>query len=411
MSVIAEVSFLTVTNADLIKIHNSYPTIEKIIGKLRKNNCKTLILLQIGRVVPLIAGAAIIGIEMATHEWLRWELIIMIAVIYIILQWGVTFPQSLALKFPVPSLILTVYPLYILEIVLFPVLFLMEKVNSPLEKKIPENKKNYIDDIIALANEAASVRELNKDQARLIERSTLLSKMQASEIMVDKSEINFLSDSMSLGEALIAAHMHHHTRFPLTKAGDINTVIGYVNFKDIVGALRINPADPTLNGIKRPLETVLDTVSLSELLIKFTRGYHHIAIVKNAQAETVGMVTLEDLIEALVGDLEDEYDKPPELLVQLGENRFRAGGGVTFEQLKARVCDKLPAWDLTIDEWMLGLCAGTIPDNYVTIYQNISFKVKRIIRGHIYDVIIDRPNDSCADVNSSFSNAGINVNK
>ena len=172
---------------------------------------------------------------------------------------------------------------------------------------------------------------------------------------------------------------------------------------------RINPADPTLNGIKRPLDTVIDSTPLSELLVRFTRGYHHVAIVKNSHDKTIGMVTLEDLIESLVGDLEDEYDKPPELLVQLAENRFRAGGGVTFEQLKSRVCNELPDWDLTIDEWIWGLCAGNIPDNYIAIFQNISFKVKRIIRGHIYDVIVDRPAADSADVKSSDSKAGLKI--
>jgi CBS domain containing-hemolysin-like protein len=214
--------------------------------------------------------------------------------------------------------------------------------------------------------------------------------MNASDIMVKSADMNILSDTMTLNEALIAAHMHHHTRFPLVKNGNVNAIVGYVNFKDIVGALRLNPSDPTLNGIKRPLEIVTDTTPLSELLRKFTRGYQHIGVVKNEQGETLGMVTLEDLIEMLVGDLEDEYDKSPELFVQLAENRFRAGGGVTFEQLSVRVCNKLPSWDLTIDEWILGQCAGVIPENYAIVYQNVSFKVRRIARGHVFDVIIER---------------------
>ena len=80
-------------------------------------------------------------------------------------------------------------------------------------------------------------------------------------------------------------------------------------------------------------------------------------MVKNESGKIIGMVTLEDLIEALVGELEDEYDKPPELLVQLSENRFRAGGGITFEKLRKHVYNDLPDWDLSIDEWILGQCS------------------------------------------------------
>jgi Hemolysins and related proteins containing CBS domains len=92
-------------------------------------------------------------------------------------------------------------------------------------------------------------------------------------------------------------------------------------------------------------------------------------MVKNESEKIIGMVTLEDLIEALVGQLEDEYDKPPELLVQLSEYRFRAGGSVTFEKLRKQVAPNLPEWDLSIDEWILGQCAGNVPENYSISYQ------------------------------------------
>ncbi len=398
VSAIAESCILNISYSDIFKLQKSFPTIGRIWKRLRQDINSSFTLVLIFNTVALILYAGIGGTYLYSKCTKQWFVPMAVILSFAVIQWGIVLPRTLGSRFKIPMAFIIAVPLYVLIIICRPLVLIMGLLNKPFESRRKDKKVSPLLEIATLAQSAAFDHEISREQAHLIERSIQLSRMIAKDIMVNISEVNLLSDSMSLTEALVECHMHHHTRFPLTKAGNTDEIIGYVNFKDIVSALRVNPADPSLNGICRPIETVIETISLSELLKKFTRSYQHIAIVKNESGKTMGMVTLEDLIEALVGELEDEYDKPPELLVQLSENRFRAGGGVTFEKLRKQVYKDLPDWDLSIDEWILGQCAGNVPQNFSTSFQKVTFKVKRISRGHVYDLIIDRPYSDIAQI-------------
>lgn len=391
ISAMTESCLLSISHADITKLMKSYPSVGRIWKQLKQKLSHSLTPVLIINTVAIIVSASIGGALLSDTQEKKWLLPISAVVSYIVIQWGIVLPRTLGIRFKIPMAIVLAYPLQILTTLCKPVVIVMEIFNRPFEKRKLQENLSPLYEIASLAQSAALDHQISREQAHLIERSIQLSQMTARDIMVDLSEVNVLSDKMTLSDALIASHMHHHTRFPLASDGNKENIVGYVNFKDIVGALRINPLNPTISGIKRPIETVPESITLAELLKKFTRSYQHIAMVRNESGNIIGMVTLEDIIEALVGELEDEYDKPPELLVQLSENRFRAGGGVTFENLRKRVYNELPQWDLTIDEWILGECAGNIPENYSTIYQNVTFRVRRVSRGHVYDVIIDKP--------------------
>jgi len=251
-----------------------------------------------------------------------------------------------------------------------------------------KGKHSISSEILALTQRALLDGKISPEQEQLIKRTLDLTSQTASQIMVKRDAINFLSTEMSLSEALIAAHFHNHTRFPLAKDGDIDKIIGYINFKDIVGALRLNPENPTLNGIMRPLNFVNPFMPLSKLFRVLTGGYKHIAVVRDAKGKTVGMVTLENLIETLVGELKDEYDIPADYLIQLTEHRFRVGGSTAFRRLKTRVSSALPDWDLTMDEWIQGLCGGKIPEGYVTEFEGVEFAVRRLSRSRVFELLV-----------------------
>ena len=251
-----------------------------------------------------------------------------------------------------------------------------------------EGKNNVSLEILTLTRNALLGGKIGVEQEQLIKRTLELSNQTASQIMVKRDAINFLSTDMSLSEALIAAHYHNHTRFPLAKDGDIDKITGYINFKDIVGALRLNPENPTLSGIMRPLNFVNPFMPLPKLFRVLTGGFKHIAVVRDAGGKTVGMVTLENLIETLVGELKDEYDIPADYLIQLTEHRFRVGGGTAFRRLRSRVSSALPDWDLTMDEWIQGMCGGKIPEGYATEFEGVEFKVRRLSRSHVFDLFV-----------------------
>ena len=128
-----------------------------------------------------------------------------------------------------------------------------------------------------------------------------------------------------------------HTRFPVCEnIDDPQTIIGYINFKDIMAALKINPEDPTIKGIIRPIMKFTHMTPISTVLERMIQEKLHISLVVNAQNQIIGMITQEDIIEELVGEIEDEFDRLPNYIHPYG-SQWLVGGAVPMSALAKTV--------------------------------------------------------------------------
>ena len=130
------------------------------------------------------------------------------------------------------------------------------------------------------------------------------------------------------------------------------------NFKDIVAHMRLAPNDPSIRGILRTIPSFAEDVALGTCLEQMMRGRFHIALVRNATGSVVGLVTLEDIMEELVGEIEDEYDRLPVQIVAAGKG-WVVGGGLSLERLRAvsgldLLQDPPPSGARTVSEWVTG---------------------------------------------------------
>jgi putative hemolysin len=387
-----EACLLSLSNLDIAHMSEKWPLPAKIWKGYKANIQKPLAVILIINTFAHTVGASVSGAQFNKLFGNHWLALFSVVFSLVMIQWAEILPKTLAVKYNKTVGGIIGIPFNLVVYLFHPVNLAIEWLNRPFEGKKKAVRDTATSDIRILARTAFLENLISKEQEKLIARSVFMSTLSAWDVMIDRSDINILSTSMSLQEGLIAAHLQRHTRFPLTENGDIDKIAGYVNFKDIVGALQVNPSDPSLRGIMRPVLFVKDTTKLPELLTKLTRGYQHIAIVQNDSGSTIGLVTLEDIIENLVGELQDEYDTPPDYIVQLSENRFRVGGNATFRQLKARAFHDIDRDDeTTIDRWIKEDLQGRIPsENFAKKTGDFTVKVRRIIRGNIYDVIVER---------------------
>jgi putative hemolysin len=387
-----EACLLSLSQTDIARFSENKPSIAAIWKKFKSNIQTPIAVILVINTLAHTIGAAISGAQFNKLFGSKWIALFSLIFSLIMIQWTEILPKTLGVRYNRPLAIIAAVPLKMLIIAFKPILVAIELINRPFEGKRRQHIESAASDITVLARSAVVENQISREQERLIARSIQMSGLTARDVMVDRNDIQTLATTMTLSEGLIAAHLQRHTRFPLAEGGDIDRINGYVNFKDIVGALHMNPSDPSLKGIQRPVLFVPATMRLPDLLRKFTRGYQHMAIVQDEQQTTVGLITLEDLIETLVGELEDEYDVPPDLIVQLSVNRFRVGGGVTLRQLKERLFPELIAdQDVTLNTWMKSQ-AGTAPvkESFTVHHGNLSFRVRRITRGNIYDIIVER---------------------
>jgi putative hemolysin len=208
----------------------------------------------------------------------------------------------------------------------------------------PSSRGQWLHELRAAVSLARTSKLMGEREEKIVLAAAHLSTHLVRDILMPAQDISMIYVGSSLADALIRAHLDMHTRFPVCmKENDPQSIDGYVNFKDIVAAMRVNPSDPTIRGIARPIKKVNENTPLSQLLEAMIRERNHIVIVtsgpavaanvalaESAEGAVLGMVTLEDIIEELVGEIEDEFDRLPTHIHPYGSSCWIVGGGVSM---------------------------------------------------------------------------------
>jgi len=225
-----------------------------------------------------------------------------------------------------------------------PVVSFMESIVKTalklIDKKRPDHNPNAdtqssLYELTAALSLARTSRLIDAQQEKIVLSAAQLSLRPIKEIMISVADICMIPQNCTLSEALIRAHLDMHTRFPVCiDINDPQTIQGYINFKDIIAALKINPDDPTIKGTIRPIKKFIDTTTISKVLERMIQEKLHISLVEDAQGKVIGMITQEDIIEELVGEIEDEFDRLPNYIHPYG-NQWLVGGAVLMSDLAA----------------------------------------------------------------------------
>jgi putative hemolysin len=198
----------------------------------------------------------------------------------------------------------------------------------------PKSEAAELQELRAIASLARTARLIGAREESIILGAARLSSRSIREVMLPAEHISMLNLNDSVGDCLIAAHLDMHTRFPVAeRAGDPQSIVGYVNFKDMVAHMRFSPHERSLRGILRAILNVADHLPISSALEKMMREHTHIALVRDGTGLVLGMVTLEDILEELVGDIQDEFDLLPTHVVGTGAG-WIVGGGINLIRLR-----------------------------------------------------------------------------
>lgn len=209
-----------------------------------------------------------------------------------------------------------------------------EKLWRPQPHADARTEAAELQELRAIASLARTSRLIGPREENIILGAARLASRTLKEIMLPAEHIRMLGADDSLMDNLIAAHLDMHTRFPVAeRRDDPESIIGYVTFKDIVSTLKLSPDEPSLRGILRKIPQLDEALVISAALERLLREHTHIALVINTAGQVSGMVTLEDIVEELIGDIQDEYDLLPVHVIRSGPG-WVVGGGVTLGRLK-----------------------------------------------------------------------------
>jgi len=383
-----EACLLSLSLADIARITEKHPKVGRIWLSFKKNIDHPIAVILIINTLAHTIGASLSGAIFETLFSSSLILVFSLLYSFVMIQFTEILPKTLGVKHNRRLAIISAVPLNVLIKIFTPLVFLVHSINRLFAgKKKEEEKIDPLGEITALAHFAQSSAQITKDQEHILAQSLKLSTIKIKDIMVPKTDIKYLTTAMSLSEALVAAHLHHHTRFPLLDI-EKNDFIGYVNFKDIVTALRINPQDPSLRGIARPILRLDENETISNSLNRLTSAYQHIALVHDKEHKVLGLITLENLLETIVGDVKDEYDLLPIHFYKLSPTRFLAGGGLTLGEVNQKLNTTLPDEQKSLSDWLSSRLDLANPDRKYS-HGKLLFEVRKVSRSRIYEVIID----------------------
>jgi len=179
---------------------------------------------------------------------------------------------------------------------------------------------------------------LDRDEKRMLERVFDFADRSVRQVMVPSTEIVFLDQQKSLEENLEIARKDRHTRYLLCDK-TLDKVVGIIHVKDLFWQYRKLTEGFTLPSVTRPAQFVPASKYIKTLLTEFRQTRTHLAVVVDEYGATLGIVTLEDILEELVGEIQDEFDidTPPPMIQETGENQYMIHGRALLVEVATRL--------------------------------------------------------------------------
>jgi CBS domain containing-hemolysin-like protein len=192
------------------------------------------------------------------------------------------------------------------------------------------------EELALLVTQSGQSQEVTETEREILINALGLNELWVRDVMTPRSKVVVLDADEPFEKTLEIAIRSKHTRFPLVK-GHLDHSIGLIHIKDLFKL--INDPDPDLMRIKRELKIVPDTMPLDTLLKFFLREHAHLAMAVDEFGTPVGIVFLDNIMEELVGDIQDEFDNERSAFTRINESEFVVEGAMTLNDLGGHVPD------------------------------------------------------------------------
>ena len=260
----------------------------------------------------------------------------MSAITFLHISAGEQAPKLLAIQKPLQTTLWIAYPLLWFYRLSYPFVMLLNAASQWLLRRVgleivSEADRAYSEDELRLMLGSA---KSSPDQRDLVLNALDLRHRTAREVMRPRHEITAFDYTAPVAECLALAEKTRYSRFPLCADGDLDKTLGIVHIKDLYALRDKARTAADLLPVARPLIYVPETAQLDKLLRRFLDRKSHFAVVVDEFGGTVGIVTLENTIEALVGQIQDEFDAEATQFVRKSDDIWEVAGILALHELE-----------------------------------------------------------------------------
>jgi len=352
-----------------------------------------LVTLLVAITVINIAAAALAALIADQLFGQRYALVIQVLVTILILTtFGEVLPMTLAVKYPERFLALVHRPVGWLAILMTPVRALLGGLSALSVRLIGSERSGEPElseeELRTLVDVGASEGVVEREEREMIHKVFELEDTLVRSIMVPRPDMFCLDVATPVDRILPALREHLHSRVPVFE-GEIDVIVGILYTKDLLPYLRGLPADFDLRARLHPPYFVPESKRADALLREFQAKKLHLAIVVDEYGGTAGLVTLEDLLEELVGEIRDEFDEEERLIHKVDPSTYRVSGKLSIDELNAATGLRLPneSFD-TVGGWVLDLFGRVPRRGEKAETDEVSVGVEKVERTRVVEVLV-----------------------
>jgi len=368
-----EATLLSLTSTQIAELSVQRPKVAAIWHRFKENLEKPIAVILIVNTSAHTIGATVAGAEFERLFGEQWLALFSLGLTYLMLQFTEILPKTLGVTHNRALASVIAGPLSALVRILSPVLWFIHWVNRPFERRKDRVASRTIDEIQALTSIARTAGAIDLQQAQMIHAASRLPELRVRQIMTPRIDAAYLSLDQPIEEVLRIVRSSPWSRFPLCD-GDLDHTLGLIHVRDLFNHLElqldtvnrrpvrleespkeehqemqtrvVGTGDLNLRSIMRPIIIVPEQAPVSGLLRQFQESRTHMAILVDEYGVAEGIVTLEDILEEVVGEIEDEFDRKSAAQISVEGDTYVIRGSVPLHELQDRIGLALEAADV-----------------------------------------------------------------
>ena len=316
-------------------------------------------------------------------------LIEIIVATFLILLFGEILPKIYASRNNINFSRIIAYPLRMLDIIFSPFSIPMQKFSNYIKDKIAIQNSNISIDNISHALDLTSTEDTSKQEQKILKGIINFGNIETKEIMCPRIDIFAIESSLSFNEVIQAINRTNHSRIPVFK-DNLDNIIGVLHIKDLLPYIEKKEFE-WQNLLREPL-FIPENKKLDDLMIEFQEKRVHLAIVVGEYGGTSGLVSLEDVIEEIVGDISDEFDDDNLLYSKIDDNNFTFDAKTSLHdfcriiKIDKEIFDEYKVDSETIAGFILEISKIFPKKNSKINFMNLIFKIESIDKKRIKQV-------------------------
>jgi CBS domain containing-hemolysin-like protein len=359
------------------------------VERLKKNPQRLLVTILMGNNLVNI-GASALATSIVLEISKSYAVSIATGIMtLIILVFGEITPKSMAARHNEGISLIVAKPLFLLQLLFFPVIFIFEIFTRLLTRKEGVEKpiitEDEIRNFISIGEEIGQIEE---DERRMINRIFQFNDLNAEDVMIPRNKVVHVTVDKKIKEVMPLFNKRGHTRLIVCDK-NLDDIKGFIHIMDTTKPF-LSPED-SVTKIMRPIPFVPASIKLDSLLRFLRKKKTHIAVAVNETGTNIGLVTVKDIVEEVVGEIIEETEKIEPLIKRIGKKSYLIQGRADIDEINERCRTKLPESEqpCTISSFILQRL-GRIPKEGETInLQKYEIKIKKIEKNAIDKIIFD----------------------